>query len=89
MMKPLHEKAFRAILSPVAPMENDHLSEIEKRLARIEERLLDVEKELSYDVRRDATTRRFNMWIRIGVYILGLLLILFLFILMKWNILNI
>lgn len=88
-MKSLHEKVFRAILSPVAQMENDRMGEIEKRLARIEERLLDVEKDLSYDVRRDATTRRFNMWIRIGVYILGLLLILFLFILMKWNILTI
>jgi tetrahydromethanopterin S-methyltransferase subunit G len=84
----LQEDRFRAIFSRMIPMDNDSLNEIEKRLAQIEKRLLDVEKELSYDVRRDATTRRFNMWIRIGVYALGLLLILFLFLLMKWDILT-
>ncbi|UCE26476.1 MAG: hypothetical protein JSW52_08990 [Candidatus Coatesbacteria bacterium] len=73
----------------MVPTDEDRLNEIEKRLARIEERLLDVEKDLSFDVRRDATTRRFNMWIRIGVYALGLLLILFLFVLMKWDIITI
>lgn len=82
-------RPFRAILATVVPMEDDRLNDIEKRLARMEERLLDVEKDLSSDVRRDATTRRFNMWIRIGVYALGLLLILFLFVLMKWEILTI
>ena len=70
-------------------MEDDRLNDIEKRLARMEERLLDVEKDLTSDVRRDAMTRRFNMWIRIGVYALGLLFILFLFVLMKWEILTI
>jgi hypothetical protein len=72
----------------MASIDDDRLNDIEKRLARIEERLLDVEKDISYDVRRDATTRRFNMWIRIGVYALGLLLILFLFMLLKWGILT-
>jgi hypothetical protein len=72
----------------MASIDDDRLNDIEKRLARIEERLLDVEKDISYDVRRDTTTRRFNMWIRIGVYALGLLLILFLFMLLKWGILT-
>lgn len=85
----MQENPFRAIVSPMVPTDEDRLNEIEKRLARIEERLLDVEKDLSFDVRRDATTRRFNMWIRIGVYALGLLLILFLFVLMKWDIITI
>jgi hypothetical protein len=89
MRKPLQEGRFRAIVSLLVPMDNNRLNDIEKRLARIEERLLDVEKDISYDVRRDVTTRRFNMWIRIGVYALGLLLILFLFLLMKWDILTI
>jgi hypothetical protein len=70
-------------------MEDERLNDIENRLARAEERLLDIEKDLSFDVRRDASTRRFNMWIRIGVYALGLLLILFLFMLLKWDILTI
>jgi len=69
-------------------MEDERANEIEERLASVEERLSDVERELTYDVRRDATTRRFNMWIRIGVYALGLLLIIFLFLLLKWGILT-
>jgi len=85
----LQEGRFRAIVSPMASTDDNRLNDIEKRLARIEERLLDVEKDISYDVRRDATTRRFNMWIRIGVYALGLLLILFLFMLLKWGIITI
>lgn len=69
-------------------MDEDRLTQMEKRLAQVEERLIDVEKELYTGARQDRTTRRFNMWIRIGVYALGLLLILFLFMLMKWDILT-
>jgi len=64
-------------------MPEDKLSELERRVEAVERRVDLVEEGYVADERRGRRTRSFNMWLRIAIYVMFLLLMVLFLVVFK------
>ena len=52
--------------------ENKRIDELEDKIRKLEVRVFDLEQEETKEIAAQRSQRRFNMWLRIAVYLFGL-----------------
>ena len=57
--------------------ENKRINELEDKVRKLEVRIFDLEQEETREIAVQRSQRRFNMWLRIAVYIIFLLIVVF------------
>ncbi len=57
--------------------ENKRINELEDKVRKLEVRVFDLEQEETREIAAQRSLRRFNMWLRIAVYIIFLLIVVF------------
>ena len=57
--------------------ETKRIGELEDKIRKLEVRVFDLEQEETKEIAAQRSQRRFNMWLRIAVYVIFLIIVIF------------
>ncbi|MCP4228546.1 MAG: hypothetical protein GY771_00155 [bacterium] len=57
--------------------DNKRMDELEDKVRKLEVRVFDLEQEETKEIGAQRSQRHFNMWLRIAVYVIFLLIVIF------------